>query len=138
MLLGTIGPILNQGKMLRWLNSQTQNDHISSFSMLLRRFVHPEPNNVDGMKVKWLHITECLYESPLGKNYRLRINALLLLQWWSLRICLVFLLTGQTQFISRFGVAASKRLQLRNGTAVDTHNSVRRISAMNWCCGRTV
>lgn len=121
MLRGKIGPILNQGKMLRWLNNQTQNDHISSFSMLLWWFVHSGPNNVDGMKDKWLHITECLYESSLGRNYRLRINALLLLQWWSLCICLFFLLTGQTQFISRFGVAASKRLQLRNGTSVDTH-----------------
>ena len=34
LLTGTIGPILNQEKMLRWLNSQTQNDHISSFPML--------------------------------------------------------------------------------------------------------
>lgn len=138
MLRGKIGPILNQGKMLRWLNNQTQNDHISSFSMLLWWFVHSGPNNVDGMKDKWLHITECLYESSLGRNYRLRINALLLLQWWSLCIYLFFLLTGQTQFISRFGVAASKRLQLRKWYFCGHTHSVRRISAMNWYCGRTV
>lgn len=81
--------------MLRWLNSQIQNDHISSFSMLLQWFVHSETNNVDGMKDKWLCITECLYESSLGRNYRLRINALLLLQWWSLCICLFFFLLGK-------------------------------------------
>lgn len=96
LLIGTIGPILNQGKMLRWLNSQTQSDHISSFSMLLQWFVHSEPNNVDGMKDKWLCIAECLYESSLGRNYHLQINALLLLEWWSLCICLFFFYLANT------------------------------------------
>lgn len=132
LLIGTIGPILNQGKMLRWLNSQTQSDHISSFSMLLRWFVHSEPNNVDGMKDKWLCIAECLYESSLGRNYHLQINALLLLEWWSLCICLFFFLLGKHNSFQGFGVTSSKRLQLRKGTVVYTHNSARSISAMNW------
>lgn len=127
LLTETIGPILNQEKMLRWLNSQTQNDHISSFPMLLQWFVHSEPNNVNGMKDKWLRITEWLYESSLGRNYRLRINALLMPEWWELCICLVFffffILLGKHDSFQGFGVTSSKRFQLRNGTVVCTHNS---------------